>query len=144
MAYDSSYQPTRPNEYNQPQAIIDSGRLLFNAKEDSILMFSSKAIGLSSVSSVNIDTGKMIVNADRIDLGLDAEEPLLRGNKTTDFLNDVLSILEQIGAGFTEAISSPPGSPISSLLTRGPQIQGRLTELKRKVEDLKSKQNFTL
>lgn len=144
MAYDSSYQPTRPNEYTQPQAIIDSGRLLFNAKEDSILMFSSKAIGLSSVSSVNIDTGKFIANADRIDLGLDAEEPLLRGNKTTDFLNDVLSILEQVGNGFTEAISSPPGSPISSLLTRGPQIQGRLTELKRKIEDLKSKQNFTL
>lgn len=144
MAYDSSYQPTRPNEYNQPQAIIDSGRLLFNAKEDSILMFSSKAIGLSSVSSVNIDTGKMIVNADRIDLGLDAEEPLLRGNKTTDFLNDVLDILQKTAIALQAAISTPPGTPISPLTQHGTKMIVDITDLKRKVEDLKSRQNFTL
>ena len=144
MAYDSSYQPTRPNEYTQPQAIIDSGRLLFNAKEDSILMFSSKAIGLSSVSSVNIDTGKMIINADRIDLGLGAEEPLLRGNKTTDFLNDVLDVLQKTALALQAAISTPPGTPIAPLTQHGTKMIVDITDLKRKVEDLKSRQNFTL
>jgi hypothetical protein len=144
MSYDPTYKPTPPNQYNQPQAILDSGRLLFNAKEDSILMFSSKAIGLSSVSSVNIDTGKMIVNADRIDLGLDADEPLLKGNKTTNFLNDILSVLDDIGNALEQAISTPPGSPISSLTIQGVKMKVDLSILKQKIEELKSKQNFTL
>jgi len=144
MAYDSSYQPTPPEEYNQPQCIVDSGRLLFNAKEDSILMFSSKAIALSSISSVNIDTGKFITNADRIDLGLDANEPLLRGNKTADFLNEVLRILEQTALALQQAISTPPGTPIAPITEHGVGMLVDVTELKRKVEELKSKQNFTL
>ena len=144
MSYDPTYKPTPPNQYNQPQAILDSGRLLFNAKEDSILMFSSKAIALSSNSSVNIDTGKFIVNSDRIDLGLNANEPLLKGNKTTDFLNDVLDILQKTAIALQAAISTPPGTPIAPLTQHGTKMIVDITDLKRKVEDLKSRQNFTL
>ena len=144
MAYDSSYQPTPPEEYNQPQCIVNSGRLLFNAKEDSILMFSSKAIALSSVSSVNIDTGKFIVNADRIDLGLNAGEPLVRGQKLADWLDDLLDLLLDVSNALALATSTPPGTPIPPLTQQGVRMGVDLYSLKQKIENLKSKQNFTL
>jgi hypothetical protein len=144
MAYDPKYQPTPPEEYNKPQAILDSGRLLFNAKEDSILMFSSKAISLSSVSSVNIDTGKFIVNSDRIDLGLDAEEPLLRGNKTVNLLSELLNTLESVATNLQQTVSTPPNSPLPLLQISGAELKATVRKLKRQLEDLKSNQNYTL
>ena len=40
-----SYTPTQPDKYNGKQILITSDRLIFNAKDDSILLFSNKAIG---------------------------------------------------------------------------------------------------
>ena len=46
-----SYTPESPNEYQGKQVIINSDRLLFNAKDDSIFLFSDKQIiHLNSVS----------------------------------------------------------------------------------------------
>ena len=41
-----NYTPTQPDKYNGKQILITSDRLIFNAKDDSILLFSNKAIGL--------------------------------------------------------------------------------------------------
>ena len=40
-----TYIPQSPNTYQGNQVIINSDRLLFNAKTDSILLFSDQAIG---------------------------------------------------------------------------------------------------
>ena len=64
-----TYIPDAPNIYQGKQVIINSDRLIFNAKDDSILLFSNKAIGFSTNGSFNFDTGnqknnKFIVNND--------------------------------------------------------------------------------
>ena len=41
-----AYIPTDPHLYQGKQVIINSDRLVFNAKDDSILLYSDKAIGL--------------------------------------------------------------------------------------------------
>jgi len=144
MAYDSSYKPTPPEKYDQPQCIVDSGRLLFNAKEDSILMFSSKAIGLSSNSSVNIDTGKFIVNADRIDLGLNAGEPLVRGQKLSDLLLLMIDALENLSLQLEQVVSTPPGTPIPQITIAAQLLKVRVKSLYQNLPEIRSKQNFTL
>ena len=51
-----TYIPEAPGTYQGNQVIINSDRLLFNAKTDSILLFSDKAIGFSTNGSFHFDT----------------------------------------------------------------------------------------
>lgn len=101
-----SYIPEAPNNYIGKQVIINSDRLIFNAKDDSILLFSDKAIGFSTNGDFHFDTlnngtNKFIVNAPNIYLGLKydnsyANEPILLGNKTERWLNDLIDVISFI------------------------------------------------
>ena len=83
----AKYIPKEVNKYQGSQVIINSDRLVFNAKEDAILLYSDKAIGFSTGGSIyfdtsqvdkdqeaedpdNLDHGKFIVNSPYIYLGL--------------------------------------------------------------------------
>jgi len=90
-----SYIPDTPNIYQGKQVIIDSDRLIFNAKNDSILLFSDKAIGFSTNGSFNFDTSdkqdsKFVVNSPNIYLGLKEgdlpTEPVLLGHKFQEWM----------------------------------------------------------
>ena len=66
-----SYKPDAPSIYQGKQVIINSDRLIFNAKNDSILLFSDKAIGFSTNGSFHFDTSdredsKFIINSPNI------------------------------------------------------------------------------
>ena len=99
-----SYIPEQPNIYQGKQAIISSDRILFNAKEDSILLFSNKVIGFSTNGSFHFDTGdneenKFIVNAPNIYLGLQDNgnypiDSALLGDKTEEWLRELLDMVE--------------------------------------------------
>ena len=67
--------PPHPSTYIGNQVLISSDRLIFNAKSDSILLYSDKVIGFSTNGSFHFDTSpnegsKFIVNAPEIYLGL--------------------------------------------------------------------------
>lgn len=87
--------PTQPNEFIGEQVIINSGRLIFNAKHDSILLSANTSINLNTLDSVNIDTSnKFVVNTREIYLGSkDATEPIILGDK---FLADFQKLLTSI------------------------------------------------
>ena len=101
-----SYIPEAPNNYIGKQVIINSDRLIFNAKDDSILLFSDKAIGFSTNGNFHFDTlnngtNKFVINAPNIYLGLRyndtyANEPVLLGNRTEAWLNDLIDIISYI------------------------------------------------
>ena len=101
-----SYIPEAPNNYIGKQVIINSDRLIFNAKNDSILLFSDKAIGFSTNGNFHFDTlnngtNKFVINAPNIYLGLRyddtyANEPLLLGNRTEAWLNDLIDVISSI------------------------------------------------
>ncbi len=55
--------PDDVNAYSKNQIILNSGRLVFNATKDSIILSSEKSIHLSSDTTVNIDGGTQIVLA---------------------------------------------------------------------------------
>jgi hypothetical protein len=113
-----STQPISINQYTNPQIILNSGRLVFNSSQDSILLTSKKSIGLNSVESVNIDTPKTIIQSNKIYLG-DKEDsntqPLLLGQDTVDLLGQILDNLSTIVNDLSVLVGVPPGSPFGKL-----------------------------
>jgi|TARA_E500000178_G_scaffold350351_1_gene409147 hypothetical protein len=84
-----SYQPEFP--YRGKQIIIDSDRVLLNAKDDSVFIIGDKAVGISTNGTFNIDSsGKTIINSSQIDLGLDAEESAVKGDTLVKVFNEYL------------------------------------------------------
>ena len=101
------YIPDQPNIYSGKQVIINSDRLLFNAKDDSVLLIANKAIVFNTQGTINFDTGthptrnKFIVNSPNIHLGLKSvsnfqppTEPAVLGDKLEEILNMILDFLE--------------------------------------------------
>lgn len=96
-SYTSSLAPELVPEYSSPQVLINSGRLVFNAKEDSILLSSAKSINLNSQYSVNVDSEySFVVNSPNILLGdKEATEPLLKGDITIELLSELVGELQK-------------------------------------------------
>tara|TARA_R110001632_G_scaffold148164_2_gene265236 strand:+ start:173 stop:1408 length:1236 start_codon:yes stop_codon:yes gene_type:complete len=139
----NSYEtpPILPNKFSEDQVIINSGRLLFNSKKDSILMSSKDTINLNSINSVNIDSPQTIIQSKEILLGSkSATESVILGDK---FLEDLLKLLTEINLlgnilGSTPimiAPFTPSGAHIKSATTMASRAQGMIS----KIETYKSK-----
>ena len=149
-----SYKPDAPEIYQGKQVIINSDRLLFNAKDDSILLFSKEAIGFSTVGSIHFDTSdkkdgdkasKVVINSPNIYLGLKREygEDLLPTESAVlgDYLGDIwLSDLLETLEGLIDDlitkvafISTAPGAPTGP----NPANKGMLSLRKQQIQDLK-------
>lgn len=144
---ETTYVPIPPNQYTGKQIITTSGRVLLNAKDDSVMIFAKQAIVMSSVDSLHFNTdGTCIVNSPKIQLGLDATEPLLLGNKTVQLLQELLEKLEKMSEGMAQATENIGGErvdyPILSL--PGRDLNEKVKELLGRLEEIKSKQNYTL
>ena len=120
--------PESPNTYQGNQVIINSDRLVFNAKEDAILLYSDKAIGFSTRGNFHFDTdnsgdAKFIVNAPNIYLGLQnpetgelPTEPAVLGHELQGILLQICQLLDFINidmcfniAHITTAAGTPTG-----------------------------------
>jgi hypothetical protein len=141
-----SYTPDAPHIYQGKQVIIDSDRLIFNAKEDSILLFSDDAIGFSTNGSFHFDTSdninnKFVVNAPNIYFGLkDGDlptEPIILGHKMQEWMvgddltDGLLDVLEDILDMINGEISymAPPSGPTTPNAANIPIIQTRINKL---------------
>ena len=145
-----TYKPTPPNLFEKNQAVITSDRILFNAKTDSILLFSKEAIGFSANGSIHFDTSdkkdgkepsKVIINSPNIYLGLKYNgdlptEPAVLGDYLDRWQMDLLETLEGlIDDLITKVafISTAPGAPTGP----NPANRGMLSLSKQQIQDLK-------
>jgi len=150
-----TYTPQSPNTYQGNQVIINSDRLLFNAKTDSILLFSDKAIGFSTNGSFHFDTSsnekesKFVINSPNIYLGLEYNntlptQPAVLADDLIISLEEILDIILNVYSDITFQISylsTTPGTltgmnskNISILLKREKQIE----KIKESLQDMKS------
>lgn len=146
MIKQSTYIPEPPDKFKGEQIIFSSGRVLLNAKSDSVLVFAKEAISLSSAGTLNFDSdSKCIINSPKIYLGLNAKEPLLLGNTTVDMLRELIKQLKTLTdalskikkqVGDTEVDYSEIGTPAQDLSKTLEILSGQL-------ENTKSKNNFT-
>ena len=140
-----SSAPTTPDKYEGEQIILNSGRLVFNTKEDSILFSSKDSINLNAVNSVNIDAPKTILQSDNVYLGdKNASEPVILGNK---FLTDMSKLLTQLIALGT-ALQVPVGTPVpfvphTAIPVPAVNVTQTAIEMLNKIETYKSKVSKT-
>jgi hypothetical protein len=138
-----AYTPEFP--YKGDQAIINSGRVLLNAKDDSVFVFAKKSIGLSSAGSIHFNSDDvMIINSPKIYLGLNATEPLVKGGRLVDYLGDLNETLVTLGKALTKVKGVKEGVPYIALNTAGVDLVKTVELLAVQVDGLLSKQNYTL
>lgn len=127
--------------FDKEQIILNSGRLLFNSKSDSILMSSFDTINLNSVNSLNIDTPKTIVASKEIYLGdKNATEPVILGDKFLDDLSKLLSTLISLTGALATPIGTPtPFVPNAAIPAPATQTQVRAQTMLNKIQQYKSK-----
>ncbi len=139
----SSYTnpPANPKEYSGDQVILNSGRLVFNSKDDDILLSGKNSINLNSLNSVNIDTTDTIINSENVLLGgKNAKESVILGDS---FLDDFQQLLIQITLLGEAMISTPvgtpsPGVPHPVLGILAPSLRSRAQRMLNKIENYKS------
>lgn len=142
----TQYKLEPPNQYSGKQMIFNSNRVILNAKEDSIILSAKQAIGLSA-SSLHFNTeGKCIVNSSKIQLGLNATEPLLLGNKTTELLKILLKQLEETSEALSKAKAylGTEKYDLTEINITSIKLNRTVKELLTNIENIKSKQNYTL
>jgi len=143
-----NFIPKNPKVYQGNQVIINSDRLVFNAKDDAILLYSDKAIGFSTRGNFHFDTDnnedtKFIVNAPNIYLGIGnlntgelPTEPAVLGNELEILLTDILDFLELFvldTAYNLSGISTTPGTPTAMNPSNSTVVDQKM----RQIQDLK-------
>lgn len=137
--------PTSPDQYAGKQIIINSGRLVFNSTTDHILLSSNKSINLNAIEGVNIDTPIVTFSSGKMFLGSkNATEPLLLGNQTVNLLNQLLVNLQSFMTICSTLVSTPPGTPLGPLNIVAGQMSTILNGLQQNLNNIKSKDNFTI
>jgi hypothetical protein len=147
-----AWKSNAPSVYDGNQVIIASDRIIFNAKKGEIMMFATAPIGLSTAKSFFVDAGvDTIINSPKIYLGLDAKEHVVLGDKTKEWLDelvgDLLSMIDAINK-ITVLTGTGPSTNVQASASPGytdlVKLQQKLNQLKTKTPSLLSKQNFTL
>ena len=140
-----STPPTSPNKFQGEQIILNSGRLLFNAKQDSILLSSKKTINLNSNNSVNIDSPEFITNSKKVLLGSkDAKESVILGDRFLKDLRDLLNSLVSLGNSLSTPIGAGPPNVInSSIPAPAAKITVQAQKMLSQLESYKSKVSKT-
>jgi hypothetical protein len=98
-ALDKSQTPIYPGSYtDNPQIILNSGRLVLNSNKDSILMSSPKVINLAAIGDIGIASRKSItLEADYINLGgTNSSQPAIIGDTFLKQLKGLTSALQSL------------------------------------------------
>ena len=142
-----SYKPTNTNDYLGKQVIINSDRLLFNAKDDSILLFSDKAIGFSTKGSIHFDTSsnknsKLVINTPNIYLGLKSDknlptEPAILGNELDDWLSGVNGLLDVLEGIISDIIVKVSYTAPGGFTGPNPANESAFTTRRRQIDALR-------
>ena len=143
------------SEEGQDQVILDSGRLLFHAKSDYIMSYSDKGFSFSTNGGFHINGGKgenslTHINTEKIYLGLNAEskgEPVLMGDLTEQWLQDLISSLEGILNTWITQIGPlmwPPAGGAAQVPAAMSNYVMEMENLRRGLESIKSKSVFLI
>ena len=133
-----SYKGSAPNpkEFTSPQIILNSTRIILNAKTDNVLISGQQSVGLSSIKSVNIDAPKTVIQSSNIFLGdIAAEERGVLGDtlkkKLDIILNSLILLTRVLEANqlWPGGLPSPDGGMLITSSNTKTQLQKELDSL---------------
>ena len=133
--------PVSTKEFDSEQVVINSGRILFNAKDDNILLSSFDTINLNSLNSLNIDTPKTIIQSKEIYLGDKyATEPVILGDTFLADFQDLLGKINNLTSALMVPMALyPPVSPNPALPITAASLKGQAGRMIAKISKYKSK-----
>ncbi len=139
--------PTNVQVFKGSQILFNSDRIVLNSRKDDLLLLSNKNIALSG-KVVGIDGEDYIgLDAKKIYLGASARilenEPVLLGQTTVDWLDEVIRQLEQISKTLA-TLPPAPAAAIPKLIVLGNTLLPTIKALKARTTTLNSKQVFTV
>jgi hypothetical protein len=116
LGYKEGDEPDLADAYKGPQVLINSDRLFFNAREESVFIAAKEQIGLAS-NQIALSASEYVgVDSKRIYLGtnaFDEDEPALKGATTKQWLGDLVKILETTAQVLGKA--PPAGTPYAAV-----------------------------
>lgn len=106
--------PITPSLFTQPQIVLNSNRVVINAKTDSILLSSQQSVGMSTNGSVNIDSKSFYASSNDIKLGSkNATESVLKGDTTIELLKQLTKAVKDL-ATILEVEKNWPGGALQT------------------------------
>ena len=131
------YTPVFP--YTGPQAIITAERVTLLSSKDSVFVFGTTAVSLSSKGTINLDSNeKIIMSSPKIELGKDAEasgESVLLGDS---LVNQLLLLIEELLSFSSDASKveySNVGSIESFLALPADKLAKNLPKIKNAIQN---------
>jgi len=141
--YTGSYIPKFP--YTGDQAIVSSGRIIFHAKDDSAFIFANKAISLSTSGSTHINSSEgVFINGKTIELGLNAQEHVIKGDTAVVEFRRLYSTLRQLVDAIGDMSSTELELAIPKLVAKAEVVSKTLSELEQNLDTILSTTTKTL
>jgi len=133
--------PTTPSQFTNPQIILNSDRIVLNAKTDSILISGQNSVGISSNNSVNIEAKQIYLDGNDIRLGnKNASQSALKGDLTVEYLKILITELKNLTEVLKTVQDWPGGvpTPNSAILTVANSSQEIFEKIYNNIDDIKS------
>ncbi len=133
----SENTPEAVNEYQGSQIILNSNRLVFNTKEDHIMLSSAKSINLNAQQSINFDTtGDTIFQSNKVYLGgTKNSQPVILGDEMVNLLTDVLSDLNFLCGQISNQLGVPTGAPLEPLASSARIVKSKIGGYKTRLKN---------
>ena len=121
------YIPQLPHTYKgESQIILNSDRLILNAKKDTAFLNAEKSISLSTKGTINLNCGQAtIIDGPEIHLGVGSSEKGVLGDQLVNLLRELLNALQ------TADIVTPVGPGLA-----GPSAQADFSGLMAKLDTI--------
>jgi len=136
-------KPTSPSSYTNPQIILNSDRIILNAKNDSVLISGQTSVGISSNNSVNLEsTSEMNLSSKLVRLGgVKADQSVLKGDTTVEYLKILITELQNLSEALKVVQDWPSGAPVPNpvLLTAANSSLQVFKNVYNEIDSVKSK-----
>jgi hypothetical protein len=143
--------PQTSDTYQGEQILLNTGRVVLNTKEDSVLVSSKKSISTSSETLNQEATKEICFDSPKIFLGeksmnTTTPEPVLLGNKVEEYLIELIDQLIEV-ADSLKIATTVSGEQIPVVNQKGAKVGVVLKSLKSRLNpkgssDYKSKKTF--
>jgi hypothetical protein len=110
--YSANTPPTTPSQYISPQIILNSDRIVLNAKSDSVLISGQTSVYISSNKSINLEAEQLYIDSTDIRLGSKiADQAVLKGDDTVELLKRLITEVTNLSTALKTIQIWPGGVP---------------------------------
>jgi hypothetical protein len=139
------YSPEFSN-FKDRQILVSSDRVTLYSKKDSIFLFGTQAVSLSSKKTINLDSvEKVVIFSPKIELGEKAVHPLVYGDQLVKILELFLAQikfasnkLHNVSGGDNDIKAS-----MEKIKSAGQIMHGASVDLTNRLQNVLSKTTFT-